>query len=194
MKKFRNLKCISLVCILVFALVFIGFNFLQAQGKPDKDKPPGKPKPPPPELSLDYGDIVTTESNALRVWEYINPDPKWSTDTPGYSSVAVGDVDGDDVREIVVPEIQEVKGRGRNAAPYLKIFLNIYKEGESGIWKSTEDYEINGYKGYFLEYELHSHTEIMIAEVDSLYPGTAHSPYHAVSWHRCRRVFILWIK
>jgi len=166
MSKFRNLKLFSLVCILAFALVFIGFHFLQAQGKPDKDKPPGKPKPPPPALSLDYGDIVTTESNALRVWNYNEApyDPIWSTESPGYRSVAVGDVDGDGMKEIVVPEIQEVKGRGRNAASYLKIFLNIYKEGESGIWKSTEDYE----EGYIFEDELYSHTEVMIADVDSV--------------------------
>ena len=39
MIKFRNLKFISLVCILAVFLVFIGFHFLQAQGKSKKDKP-----------------------------------------------------------------------------------------------------------------------------------------------------------
>lgn len=142
MNKIRNLKLFSLVCILAFALVFIGFHFLQAQGNSKKDKPPGKPKPPPPELSLDYGDIITTEENALRVWKVNNDISQWSTKTPGYNSVAVGDVDDDGYREIVVPEIKEIKKKGGCApcAGPFKIFLNVYKEGCSGIWESTEEY------------------------------------------------------
>ncbi|MCK4805488.1 MAG: hypothetical protein KAT88_13050, partial [Spirochaetes bacterium] len=132
MNKFRNFKLISLVCILAFALVFIGFNFLQAQGKPDKDKPPGKPKPPAPELSLDYGDIVTAESDALSVWSYSDSssDSIWTTETQSYyySDVAVGDVDSDGYKEIVVPVVKEMKSPGPNAGPF-QISIDVYKEG-----------------------------------------------------------------
>ncbi len=44
MNKFRNLKLFGLICILAFALVFIGFHLLQAQEK-SKGKPPDKGKP-----------------------------------------------------------------------------------------------------------------------------------------------------
>lgn len=45
MGKFRSLRLFGLVSILSFALVFIGFNFVQGQVK-TQDKPPGKNKPP----------------------------------------------------------------------------------------------------------------------------------------------------
>lgn len=44
MGKFRSLRLFGLVSILSFALVFIGFNFVQGQVK-TQDKPPGKGKP-----------------------------------------------------------------------------------------------------------------------------------------------------
>lgn len=172
MNKIRNLKFFGLVCILAFTLVFIGFHFLQAQVE-KKDKPPGKGKPAPepnPLIELKSGDIITTESNALRVWDYDPSNPIWSTDTPGYTSVAVGDADNDsNDLEIVVPGSYKVKvGKGKEAKSYLKIFLDVYKEEKSGIWKSTEDYETDdGIKGYFYEDEPYSPTEVMIADVDS---------------------------
>jgi len=45
MKKFRNLKLLGLVGVIVLALVFVGINVVQAQVKA-KGKPPGKGKPP----------------------------------------------------------------------------------------------------------------------------------------------------
>ncbi|NOR52692.1 MAG: hypothetical protein GQ536_01190, partial [Candidatus Aminicenantes bacterium] len=149
MNKIRNLKFFGLVCILAFILVFIGFHFLQAQVE-KKDKPPGKGKPAPepnPLIELKSGDIITTEENALRVWNCSNlpydpSKPIWSTETPGYTSVAVGDADNDiNDLEIVVPGSYKVKvGKGKEAKSYLKIFLDVYKEGSTGeIWRSSED-------------------------------------------------------
>lgn len=171
MNKFRNIKFISLVCILAFALVFIGFHFLQAQGKPDKDKPPGKVKPAPELLLFEPPNIVTTESNALRVWNCaLGPsdsmNPIWSTKIPGYNSVAVGDVDGDNLKEIVVPEIKEIRKKGGNApcAGPFKIFLNVYKEGQSDIWESTEGYG-KGLGGGYVE-DPARFAEVVIDDVD----------------------------
>lgn len=45
MKKFRNLKLLGLVGVILLALVFVGINVVQAQVKA-KGKPPGKGKPP----------------------------------------------------------------------------------------------------------------------------------------------------
>ena len=149
MNKFRNFKLISLFCILAFALVFIGFHFLQAQGNSKKDKPPGKPKPPPPELSLDYGDIVTTGSDAVSVWRHPGDIPIWTTETQSYyySDVAVGDVDSDDELEIVVPVVKEMKSPGPNAGPF-KISIDVYNVG-SGIPLSSENYCNDGLCGSF---------------------------------------------
>jgi len=45
MKKIHNLKLFALIFLLGVFLVVVGFDFVQAQGKPDK--PPGKPEPEP---------------------------------------------------------------------------------------------------------------------------------------------------
>lgn len=165
MNKTQKLKLIGLVCILSFALVFIGLNLLQAEEQ-GKNKPPdkGKPEPQSP-LVLNPADIVTAESNAVRVWDcsidaYAAGNPIWSTKTPGHFSVGVGDVDGDGLREIVVPEIKGTPRRGKK--DNFKFFLNIYKEGVSGIWHSTEDYAcLTGQV---------RHAQVMIADVDGI-PG-----------------------
>jgi hypothetical protein len=165
MKKLRSLKLLGLACVLAVALVFIGIEFVQAQVD-TLGKPPDKPKPTPDALiPLEDNDIITTESNALRVWRSISGNGyecSWSTESPGYKSVAVGDVDGDGSAEIVVPGSYEVKkGKGKSAYKFLKIFLNVYKQGETGIWQSTEDYDC------IVEEVGYNHTEIMIADVDS---------------------------
>jgi len=163
MNKTQKLKLIGLVFILSFTLVFVGLSILQAQskGKPDK---PGKPEQPSP-LVLNPGNIVTNEYNAVRVWDctyepYDAFNPVLSTKTPGHFSVAVGDVDDDGLREIVVPEIKGTPKRGKKDD--FKIFLNIYKEGESGIWHSTEKY------AYIADQARHA--QVMIADVDGI-PG-----------------------
>ena len=167
MNKTQKLKLIGFVCILSFALVFIGLNLLQAEEQ-GKSKPPdkGKPEPPSP-LVLNSADIVTAESNAVRVWDYsidayAAGNPVWSTKTPGHFSVGVGDVDGDGLREIVVPEIKGTPRRGKKGPDNFKFFLNIYKEGGSGIWHSTEDYA-------YLTNDVR-HAQVIVADVDGI-PG-----------------------
>lgn len=154
MNKVRNLKFFGLVCILTFALVFIGFHFLQAQGKPKKDKPPGKPAPKPnPLIELKSGDIVTTESNALSVWRCPNNIPEWTTETQSYyyNQVAVGDVNSDGKSEIIVATVKPNK-RGKDMD--FKIFIDVYNEG-SEIPLSSE---------YFID-PTHGICDIKVANV-----------------------------
>ena len=147
MNKIRNLKFFGLVCLLTFALVFIGFHLLQAQvgtkGKPDK--PPGKEKKEKPKVpTLFPGDIITTESDALSVWRYPSYVPEWTKETKSYyyDDVAVGDVDSDPAKEIVVP-VEKPYGRD------FKIFIDVYNEG-SGIPLSSENYCREDSCGYFI--------------------------------------------
>ncbi|MFQ5720934.1 MAG: hypothetical protein ACE5GI_00385 [Candidatus Aminicenantales bacterium] len=81
MKKFSRLKIITLVSILTVALVFIGFNLLQAQGKGKKPKPPGKGNPqevywsviiPDTEGNMLYG---MTENGTPH--EYVSNEKDW---------------------------------------------------------------------------------------------------------------------
>jgi len=141
MNKIRNLKFFGLVCILAFALVIIGFHFLQAQVKAT-----GKPAPPPPPALplLFSGDIITTESDALSVWRYPSDVPIWTKKTESYyyNLVAVGDVDSDTRPEIVVPVVKPIGRKGTG----FKIFIDVYNEG-SGIPISSENYS----PGYFTD-------------------------------------------
>jgi len=173
MNKIRNLKFFGLVCILAFALVIIGFHFLQAQVKAT-----GKPAPPPPALlPLIPGDIITTESDALSVWRYPSDVPIWTKKTGSYyNQVAVGDVDSDGKSEIVVPV-----SKGKGSA--FKIFIDVYKEG-SGIPLSSENYS----PGYFTD----PSTVICDVKVANVIPEDAGQINEIVLLHWYNLVIFKW--
>jgi len=142
MKKIHNLRFSGLVCILVLTLIIIGFEFLQAQARAMAKPPSTSPLLP----ALMTGDIITTESDALKVWRYSFSDPIWTkkTESNYYSQVAVGDVNSDGKSEIVVPVSKENRPKGSGFR--FKIFVDVYKEG-SGIPISSENYS----PGYFTD-------------------------------------------
>jgi hypothetical protein len=93
--------------------------------------------------------IITVEPDGvgrLRVWGLRRPNEFrniWSittskTNTVKHGSVAFGDIDGDGLAEVVVPTYAKAKFvRGEKESVFYKIFLNVYKQGKTGIWKST---------------------------------------------------------
>ncbi len=179
MKKFQLLRLSAFIFLLCVALVIIGFNFVQAQGKPEKPpgKDKGKPTPSAPLLDLNDYNIVTAQPDGeghLHVWGYtgVTYEKIWTAEEVHHSSVAIGDLDGDGItREIVGPtscRIQGKPGKGPKNTSYYKYFINVYKEDfdaseyEMGIWRSTyyDDLDNN------IKETNHWKTDIAIANVD----------------------------
>ena len=173
MKKFHELKLIGLVTILVLTLFFVSISFVEAQ-KEGK----GKPKPEQLPLVLNDVNIVTAEPDRggrLRVWGYNEPPSPpenmyeniWTAESVHHGSVAIGDVDGDDISEIAVPGSCKITiGKGRSRDSYYRIFINVYKEGISDVWKSTYYSDVD----CIFEENNFWTNEITIADVDP-YPG-----------------------
>lgn len=154
MNKLRNLKLFSLVCILAVFLVFFVINIVHAKK--------GKPEPQIPFLNLSNVNIVTAQAGGpmqLNVWgnsgEY-DYEHIWTAEGIHHPNVAMGDADNDGITEIVAPTYRRVGGKG---GAYREIFFNVYKDGEEGIWKSSEAFRESSYP-----------REITIADVGGI-PG-----------------------
>lgn len=102
----------------------------------------GKPKPVSSPLVLsDSGNIVTFDptNNQLKVWGNVGDafGNYWTADDVYYGAVAIGDIDGDALKEIVGINFCKIYlGKGRREYKY-KVYLNVYKEGQEGIWITT---------------------------------------------------------
>jgi len=173
MRKKVRLRNYCFVLILGFTLVIIGIHVGQAQvetkGKPDK---PPKPPEPSPSLMLEKINIITTEPDGggrLRVWgnkgefsyEYENI---WTVESVHHGSVAIGNVDADNFSEIVLPGYcQKTEGKGKSRKTYYEIYLNVYKEGISGVWQSTHgtDFVVREDKNFWF-------SEITIADIGGI--------------------------
>jgi len=180
MKKIHNLKLFALIFLLGVFLVIIGFNFVQAEKPetpPGQDK--GKPEPSAPLLDLYDYNIVTAEPDGtghLHVWGYnamaTAYEKIWTAESVHHSSVAIGDIDGDNKREIVAPtscRIAGKAGKGPKGTSYYKYYINVYQEDfdasdyERGIWRSTY---YDGLDNNIQETN-HWSSEIAIANVDT---------------------------
>ncbi len=165
MKKLHILKLILVLSILAFALVFVGINLAQAGGK---GKPP-KPEPEEQALVLNTKNIISVgrgRKAELKVWGNVSENDYqqiWSYKI-SHSAVAIGDVDNDPAtREIVVPHGAKItEGKGKNAVPYNRIHLRVYKEGVQGCWRSTYAVE----NGSVTQSSLMALYDITIADVD----------------------------
>ena len=141
MKKYSASKLLVVVFVIV-SLLSLSYAFAK---KPDN---PGKPKPPPEPQPLELSDglnfvvgfwqdtnmmLVKQDSNAFAGPELIETEY-------GGSSIQVADVDGvvDDNgakwAEIVVARACTI-GHGRNEK--YGNFINLFKNGETGLWKSN---------------------------------------------------------
>jgi hypothetical protein len=177
MKKSRFFQFFALGSLFVFLLSFLVADFVQAE-KPDtppgQDK--GKPEPSAPILYLNDYNIVTAEPDGtgyLHVWGYNGSSYEkiWTAESVHHSSVAIGDIDGDNKREIVAPtscKIEGKAGKGPKGTSYYKYYINVYKEDfdatdyERGIWRSTF---YDGLENNIQETN-HWSSEIAIANVD----------------------------
>jgi hypothetical protein len=135
-RRLRIRKIILVALVLVVLLSLISVFFLKISAPRDA-------------FRLADFSIITVEPDGigrLRVWGFRRPDDFqniWSvatskTNTVKHSSVAMGDIDGDKLAEVVVPTYAKAKFvQGEKESVFYKIFLNIYKQGKKGIWKST---------------------------------------------------------
>jgi len=174
-KSFKALK----VIIISFAIILVcmGADFIPAQVNIAK-KPP-KPPPPVPEekpLILESKNIVTVGrgniGGVIQIWGNETPvqdQPIWTYEH-SYSAVAIGDVDGDSLtREIVVPSgVLITEGKGKNKSTYARTFLNVYKEGVSGGWKSS--YDLGEDIGWVTKDSTVALYDIVLGDVDGI-PG-----------------------
>ncbi|RLD99913.1 MAG: hypothetical protein DRJ11_12340 [Candidatus Aminicenantes bacterium] len=125
------------ICFLLLFLAITTSSIPSLQGK-------GKPKPVSTPLILsDSGNIVTcslSRSNRqLKVWGHYGEvyENVWTADDVYYGAVAIGDIDGDSLKEIVGINFCKIYlGKGRSNYKY-KVYLNVYKEGQEGIWITT---------------------------------------------------------
>lgn len=132
--RIRKIMLVALVLVVLLSLISIFFLKISA---------------PRDAFRLADFSIITVEPDGvgrLRVWGFRRPDDFrniWSvatskTNTVKHSSVAMGDIDGDGLAEVIVPAYAKAKFvRGEKESVFYKIFLNIYKQGKKGIWKST---------------------------------------------------------
>jgi hypothetical protein len=135
-------------------------------GKPEKPpEKPGEPLPELPELTPTTN-IVTAEPDGggrLRIWAY-QGDPQgyaniWTADNVHYDAVAIGDVDDNpDTMELVgTTGYRVTEGSGKSRTTYYKMFFDVYHEGISGVWKTSE---------FVPEDRVYWSNEIVIADVD----------------------------
>lgn len=103
----------------------------------------------PGPFRLDKFNIITAEPDGpgrLRVWGNKSPhsyeniwgmiSSKYNTVRP--NTVGVGDIDSDHRSEVVIPgSVKSVFPRGEKESVYFRIFLNLYKQGKKGLWKTT---------------------------------------------------------
>jgi len=140
MRKVNNFLLWFIAGTSVFILLFSGITISPMQAK-------GKPQPVSPPLTLAASNIVTYEGakDRLRAWGNNGDEAGysniWTAEDVHYSSIAIGDIDGDidGQKEIVgVAYCKQYIGKGKKRSEYqYKIFINAYKENEAGIWKTT---------------------------------------------------------
>lgn len=103
---------------------------------------------PPPFQTGRYA-IITTEptgAGQLRVWEHTKSGAyrnTWAVSTSRYntvrhSTIAAGDIDGDGKTELAAPTYaKNTINRGEKEIINYVIFVNFYKDGIRGLWKTT---------------------------------------------------------
>jgi len=127
MRKVNNFLLWFIAGTSVFILLFFGITISPMQAK-------GKPQPVSPKLILAESNIVTYEGakNRLRVWGHNEQGYSniWTAEDVHYSSIAIGDIDGDiDGKEEIVGLgiCKRVYGKGKNRGEDYKILLTSIK-------------------------------------------------------------------
>jgi len=118
-------------------------------------------RPPAPPLTLSAKNIVVTQDEytnepcgggRLHVWSHVNGNYEntWTAKTFNYSCVAIGDIDGDNKREIIaLANCKMTEIKQREEIEYYKFFICVYKEDEQvdqnemGLWKTTYYNDLN---------------------------------------------------
>jgi hypothetical protein len=139
--------------LLLAVVVFLTLGVCaQAQGKKPKPSDPPPPTPPPATLTLNWQEglnLVTCEPGSpgkLRVWkkgaegaEFI--ETNGTQDEVNYRYLTLARLTAEEPPAIIVARFYSTKPTGGKNTYY--IYLEVYKEGEAGVWQST--LESNGY-------------------------------------------------
>lgn len=133
---------------------------------------PGPPKPEP--FRTDELSIITSETagpGRLRAWKpaeaggyetvwAIASSPK---NTVRHTTIASGDIDGDGHPELAAPTaVKNTFYKGEGKSVLFGIFINFYKDGIDGIWKTT--FYSRG--DYVWEESDHARNEIVVENLD----------------------------
>ena len=170
----------------LFFIVFAAFLVLAACKTLQVSPELAISRPPAPNLTLSDRNIVVTQEEytndpcgggRLHVWNFSNGEYEntWTARTFKFSNIALGDIDGDDKREIIALghcKMEEIKQR--DVIEYYKYFICVYKEdrqvgqNEMGIWKTTYyDSLKNNIREERYHYPQYSWSrEIALADVD----------------------------
>ena len=133
----RGRKRFNPLWLLLFVPALAGLYFLL------------RPSPGPAPYQTGIFNIITTEPASpgrMRVWkatrsgEYKNIWGMTSSrfNTVMHTTIASGDIDGDGITELAAPTYVKITvNRGEKDIVYYGIFVNFYKEGKRGLWKTT---------------------------------------------------------
>lgn len=142
-------------CILIIFMALASCQTLQVSQIQIITKPPAHP------LTLSAKNIVVTQDEytnepcgggRLHVWSHVNGNYEntWTAKTFNYSCVAIGDIDGDNKREIIaLANCKMTEIKQREEIEYYKFFICAYKEDEQigqnemGLWKTTYYDDLN---------------------------------------------------
>jgi hypothetical protein len=127
----------GIIPFLIFCLAFGFFVILRSKNKE------------PEAFTSDQFSIITSQARgkgSLRVWEADKRGgyrTTWHVSTSArntvvHTTIATGDLDGDGRPELAAPAAARVTFyKGEDKSIYFKIFINVYKQGVPGIWKTT---------------------------------------------------------
>ena len=163
---------LTLITAIGLSLVLVSLGTSNAFAQMKLSKKPVKPPPVQSELVLESSNIVTVgrgRGGVIKVFgneTSVQDQPIWSYEI-SHSAVAIGDVDNDpSTREIVCPNGAKItEGKGKNATSYGIVFLNAYKEGVAGCWKSSYN---AGDDGWTRKESTAALYDIVIADVDGV--------------------------
>ncbi len=135
------MRGVGKLTLVILVIVVAGLVVSVSAQKGGKPAPPPPPPEPQPLLLADGLNIITREivaDDRIRVWYSTDGEPAFDHGWEEYDKVvpylALGDVDGDGLNELIMPVQYSV---GTNRKPLYCIGLWAYKQGQTGPYYKT---------------------------------------------------------